>query len=87
MLSRVVLQGIGRTLVPFISGVGELLMRVLVCLLLPSIVDSANILSNKAYFAICFSTPLAWSISALIMGGSVIYIYFKSKGKINGSIE
>lgn len=87
MLSRVVLQGIRKTLVPFISGVGELLMRVLVCLLLPSIVDSANILSNKAYFAICFSTPLAWSISALIMGGSVIYIYFKSKGKINVSIE
>lgn len=87
MLSRVILQGINKTFIPFLSGVGELLAKVVVCVFLPSIVDSANNLSQKAYHAICFSTPLAWSVSALIMGGSVLYIYIKNKKKISDSKE
>lgn len=75
-LSRSSLQGIKKPIIPFLSGVGELGARIFVCLLIPGWINAQNPLSDASYVGICFSTPLAWFISALIMGGSVIYIIF-----------
>ena len=76
-LSRSVLQGTKRAIIPFLSGIGELVGRILICLFIPSLINSANPLSNESYIGICFSTPVAWLISVIIMGGSVIYIVYK----------
>lgn len=75
-ISRSVLQGIKKTIIPFISGVGELFARVFVCLLIPSLINPINPISDESFIGICFSTPLAWFTSLLIMGISVIYIVF-----------
>ncbi len=75
-ISRSTLQGINKTTIPFISGIGELFARIIVCLFIPSLINPSNPLSDESYMGICFSTPFAWVISVLIMGGSVIYIVY-----------
>lgn len=76
VLSRQTLQGIQKTIIPFISGIGELLARSFICLVIPSLINPHNPLSDESFVGICFSTPAAWIMSVLIMGGSVIYILF-----------
>lgn len=75
-ISRSALQGIKKTVIPFISGVGELFARIFVCLLIPTLINPTNPISDESFIGICFSTPLAWFTSLIIMGGSVIYIIF-----------
>ena len=76
-LARSVLQGIQKPLIPFFSGIGELVARIIVAFLLPALVDPSDIHSRKAYFAVCFSTPCAWVISFLIMGISVFVLIYR----------
>ncbi len=75
-MSRSCLQGIKKPIIPFLSGIGELVARVVICLFIPGWINPSNPTSNESYLGICFSTPIAWVVSALIMGGSVIYIIF-----------
>lgn len=75
-LSRSSLQGIKKPLIPFLSGVGELIARILVCLYLPSLFDPNNPLSDTGYLGLCFSTPAAWLASFIIMGSCMIYFIF-----------
>ncbi len=75
-LSRSSLQGIKKPIIPFISGIGELFARVGICLIIPSLINPSNPLSDASYVGISFATPIAWLISAIIMGGSVIYIIY-----------
>lgn len=75
-MSRSCLQGIKKPMIPFLSGIGELIARVVICLFIPGWINPSNPTSNESYLGICFSTPIAWVVSALIMGGSVIYIIF-----------
>lgn len=79
--SRSCLQGIKKTFIPFLSGVGELFARIAISLLLPSLINPSNPYSDESFVGICFSTPFAWVISSLIMGGSVIYIFYIRKLK------
>ncbi len=80
-LSRSSLQGVEKPLIPFFSGIGELVARTLVCLFLPGLVSPDNPLSDKGYLAICFSTPLAWAFSFVFMGGFTLYYLFNPKGQ------
>ena len=48
----------------------------LALVLIPSLINPTNPISDESFIGICFSTPLAWFTSILIMGGSVIYIIF-----------
>lgn len=82
-LSRSTLQGIKKPLIPFLSGIGELCARAFVCFLFPVMINQANPLSDESYLGLCFSTPLAWLISVIIMGGSVIYFIFSKKSIFN----
>lgn len=93
-LSRSTLQGIKKPLIPFLSGIGELAMRLLTSLLLPYIVDPNYVTtrSRSAYIALSFSNASAWLISTLIMGISVVVIlrsYRKEKkpNRMNSTIE
>ena len=85
---RSTLQGIQKPLIPFISGLGELVTRLGICFFLPSLVNPNNPVSNESYVSICFSNPGAWLASILIMGGSTLYFYFnKSNELVLGNIE
>ncbi len=84
-MSRSSLQGIKKPLIPFISGIGELIARTVICQYLPILVNPNNPLSNESYVAISFATPIAWLISAIIMGGSVIYFIFIKKIDLNNN--
>lgn len=75
-MSRSCLQGIKKPMIPFLSGIGELIARVVICLFIPGWINPSHPTSNESYLGICFSTPIAWVVSAIIMGGSVIYIIF-----------
>lgn len=75
---RSVLQGIKKSLWPLISGFGELGARSLVCLLLPTLINPSNPISNESYIGLSFSNPAAWLASVLIMGFAVLY--FMKKG-------
>jgi Na+-driven multidrug efflux pump len=78
-LSRNSIEGIKKPLIPFLSGVGELFARILVCYLIPAQINPDNPLSDESYLGICFSTPIAWVVSVLVMGGSLLYlVYFKN---------
>lgn len=75
---RNVLQGIKKSLWPLLSGIGELGARILVCLLIPGLINPADPTSDASYVGIAFSNPSAWLASVLIMGFAVLY--FVKKG-------
>ena len=81
VLSRTTLQGIQKTIIPFLSGIGELFARIAICAIIPSLINPSNPLSDESFLGICFSTPMAWFVSVVVMGGSVIYYLFIKKNE------
>ena len=77
-ISRSILQGYQKTLIPFLSGVGELVARICICAFLPSLINPSNPISDESYVGVCFSTPMAWFVSVIIMGISAIYFLRKN---------
>ena len=67
------LEGIKKSLWPLLGGFGELAARASVCLLLPSLINPANPLSDESYIGLAFSNPAAWFASLTIMGLAVLY--------------
>lgn len=78
---RSVLQGVKRAMLPFLSGVGELVARILISLLVPYLVDNAyrTTHSDASYWGLCFSTPAAWIVSFIIMGVATFIILYNNK--------
>lgn len=81
------LQGQQKPLFPFLAGIVELVMRIVICLYLPMLINGApinntiDILSNPwPFYALCFADPAAWigATLTLLIGVKVI---FKSKRK------
>lgn len=84
-IGRNYLQGLGKSLYPFLAGVFELIARVLIAEFMPTIVDKNNPYSDKAFVSVCFSDSLAWLFAFLVlMVGIYIYII---KGKVFKEIE
>ena len=78
-IGRNYLQGLGKSLYPFLAGICELVGRVVIAEFMPSLVDKANPYSDRAYISVCFSDSLAWIFAFLVlMIGIYIYII---KGK------
>lgn len=77
------LQGIGKSLFPFLAGIGELCGRTLICLTLPRLLNggSVNINANsKAIYGLTFADPLAWTFAVSIMlYGAIKYIFKNNK--------
>lgn len=79
---RCSIQGIGKPIIPFFAGIGELLARTLLCLFGPymfvdQISTSLNLYENPAPFiTTCLADPFAWLIACLILGmGYFIFIH------------
>lgn len=73
------MQGVGKSLFPFLAGIGELIARIAICTLLPEILNGGPININakhKAIYGITFADPLAWAFAVIILAYGVIkYIY------------
>lgn len=69
---RNALQGIGRSLMPFLAGVFELVARVICAYTLPNVMG---------YAGICLTGPIAW-IAATIPLGVVYYSVIKTMDKV-----
>lgn len=80
-ISRSSLQGIKKPLIPFISGIGELVARIVISLCMPLIIDPnyESTLSDASYIGLCFSNMSAWVVASLVMGISVICYIFLNK--------
>ena len=70
-LLRNTLQGLEKTIPNFLSGVGELVARVLICYFLPYMLNgfapTNSVSSTLAYAGACLGDPLAWIASCLVM--------------------
>lgn len=86
-LSRSILQGVKKPMIPFASGLGELCARILVCAFIPSLINPSNPLSDESYLGLCFSTPAAWLVSVIVMGGAVIHFVVVKKLNIVDKVE
>lgn len=87
LIFRSVLQGIQKTLIPFLAGVGELLGRIIICFIMPSLINPTNPISDESYVGVCFATPAAWFVSFVIMGIGVIYFIYRNNDKIMNSTK
>ena len=79
---RNALQGMQKPLWPFLSGVGELAARTLVCLFLPALINGGAIDSTASlasYISVCSADPAAWVFNVLISLPALIY-YLKKMG-------
>ena len=84
-IGRNYLQGLGKSLYPFLAGICELVGRVVIAEFMPSLVDKTNPYSDRAYISVCFSDSLAWIFAFLVlMIGIYIYII---KGKSFKELE
>lgn len=57
------LQGIGISLFPFLAGIGELVARTSICLIVPRLINGGPIninAKNNALYGLTFADPLAW---------------------------
>ena len=81
MISRSSLQGIKKPLIPFISGVGELVARIIVSLSLPYLIDNNYKVthSDSSFIGLCFSNTSAWLVSFLLMGTATLVMIILNK--------
>ena len=81
-LTRNILQGFEKPLFSFLSGVGELVARTLICLFVPALVNGGPInsnASNSSYLFVALADPLAWIAAVAIMLVPVIKLVFFPK--------
>lgn len=81
-LARNILQGFEKPLFSFLSGVGELVARTLICLFVPTLVNGGPInsnASNLSYQFVALADPLAWIAAVAIMIVPVIKLVFFPK--------
>lgn len=81
-LTRNILQGFEKPLFSFLSGVGELVARTLICLFVPALVNGGLInsnASNLSYLFVALADPLAWIAAVAIMIVPVIKLVFFPK--------
>ena len=81
-LTRNILQGFEKPLFSFLSGVGELVARTLICLFVPALVNGGTInsnASNLSYLFVALADPLAWIAAVAIMIVPVIKLVFFPK--------
>ena len=83
ILFRNALQGLEKPLFPFLSGVGELAARVLVCSFVPALMNGGPITTEAtplSFLGAALGDPIAWITSPLIALVPMIY-YFKKLSK------
>ncbi len=75
LLVRNVVQGLGKPLFPLFAGIAELVMRIVVCLFLPRLVNGAPIdayASTSAFFWLGFADTAAWIAAVAVLAYPLI---------------
>lgn len=70
---RNTIQGLGKSLYPFLAGIGELFARIIASLFIARLVNPTNPKSDISYIGVSFSDPLAWVTATIIMIIPIIY--------------
>ncbi len=79
-LGRNILQGLGKSLFPFLAGIGEMVARILIVEFIPTIIDPINPTSDNAFIGICFSDSLAWLFASIFL--TIGLYYWVVKGNL-----
>lgn len=84
-IGRGAMEGYEKPLLPFLSGLAELFIRVFFCSFLPGMINGAPITSDASftsYLAICFSDPICWTVAALMTFLPSLFIIYKKNKTI-----
>lgn len=88
-LSRSGVQGLGKPLFPFLAGIMEVPVRILIALYLPKMINPNPVWNNDphygwAYLSVALASPLAWFTAVLIgIGALVYYVYMGNLEKMD----
>lgn len=76
---RNILQGLGKSYYPLLSGIAELIGRCLLCEFLPSLINPNNPISDTSYIGLCFADSMAWFLSIATMFTGIYKFLIKGK--------
>lgn len=70
-IGRGTLQGLQKTLFPSLSGIAEMIFRILCTTLFPFLINGCKAINVNANFnafkMVCFADPISWTVSALVV--------------------
>ncbi len=91
LVLRNAVQGLAKPLFPFLAGVAELVARVVVCLVLPRLLNGGAITSAAsitAFAGLSLADPLAWVAADIpLLIAAILYIYKKPKQKAPTEVD
>lgn len=73
------LQGLGKSIYPFISGVSELIGRVVIASFLPMWINPSDPTSDISFIGLCFSDCMAWVLAILVMSFGIYKYVIRGK--------
>ena len=85
------IQGLGKSLFPFLAGIGELVARISVALFIPRLLNGGEININanmSAIYGLAFADPTAWLFACIfLLSAGWLYVYSKKAKLRLGIIE
>ncbi len=78
-LCRNILQGLGKSIYPLLSGITELIGRILICEFLPQLINPSNPISDASFIGLCFADSMAWVLAVCVMSYGIIHYIIKGK--------
>ena len=82
MVSRSFIQGLGKSLVPFISSFLELVVRISLCLIATEVMGK-NGLDMSSFMLVCGADACSWLTGAIVLTSPLIYYLKKLKNHID----
>lgn len=82
---RAAAQGVGKSIFTLLAGTAELVARILVCMLLPPVVNGGAInfeASIASYVMLSFADPIAWMCTVLVLSYPMIKYIILKKYKV-----
>lgn len=76
-LARNILQGLGKSIYPLLSGISELIGRIIICEFIPQLINPSNPTSNASFIGLSFSDSMAWILAILVMSFGIYYYIIK----------
>ncbi|MEG2052341.1 MAG: MATE family efflux transporter [Bacilli bacterium] len=84
------IQGIGKSLYPFLAGIGELFARLLICMCLPPAINGGpinSLASPASFIGLALADPLAWIFGLLCLSFAIYKFIYKQDYDIKDKIE
>ena len=79
------IQGLGKSLFPFLAGIGELIARIFVALIIPRVLNGGEISNNAntaSIYGLSLADPMAWLFACFfLLFAGWLYVYSKDAKK------